>query len=215
MRNAYQVVFDRNNKNVSTTADQCYCCNKFFIERKSLQRHMNVCGHLPRIVYKSENQNMQTFLDNIKFMGDIPFSIYFDLEIATGKKIYNLDEDATLYPVSYAFVVAFHPLLNIEKITIFRSFNHTFEQLNDVSYLSDEMLPYIDPITTRQLRNCAAAVFNKKKKYSLIEMFSCKLKFVIDLLKSGLQKNILAGTRNLIYFQNKDLRGKNPLIEMK
>ena len=176
---------------------------------------MNVCGHLSGIIYKFENQNIQTFFDNMKFMGDIPFSIYFDLEVTTGKKIYNLDEDATLYPVSYAFVVTFHPFLNIEKIPIFRSFNHTFEQLNDVSYLSDEMLPYIDPITTRQLRNCAAAVFNKKKKYSLIEMFSCKLKFVIDLLKSGLQKNILAGTRNLIYFRNKDLRGKNSLIEMK
>ena len=214
MRNVYQAVSGKNN--VSATADQCFSRNKFFIARKSLERHMNVCGHLSGIIYKFENQNIQTFFDNMKFMGDIPFSIYFDLETTTGNKVYNFDEDATLYPVSYAFVVAFHLSLNIEKRPVVRSFNHTFEQLNDMSYLSDEMLPYIDPIMTRQLRDCAATVFNKKEKYLLIELFSCELKFVIDLLKkSGWRKNILAGTNNLTYFQNKDSKGKTPLIGMK
>ena len=63
---------------------------------------------------------------------------------------------------THAFVIAFYPSLNIKKISVVRSFNHTFEQLNDVSYLKDEMLPFIDPITTRQFRACAAAVFTKK-----------------------------------------------------
>ena len=165
MRNAYRVVFDRHNENVSATAYQCYCCSKFFIERKSLERHMNFCVHLPGIVYKFKNQNLKTFFDNMKFMGDIPFSIYFDLETPTVKKVYNFDEDATLYPVYYALVVAFHASLNTGKIPVVRSFKHTFVQLNDVSYLSDEILHYIDPITTRQLRNFAATVFNKKEKY--------------------------------------------------
>ena len=71
MRNVYQVVSGKNN--VSAIADQGYCCNKLFIERKSLDRHMNVCGHLPGIVYKFENKNIQTFFDNMKLMGDIPF----------------------------------------------------------------------------------------------------------------------------------------------
>ena len=134
MRNPYRVVSNKTKKSFSiTTADQCYGCNKFFIERKSLERRMNVCGHFPGIVYKFENQNIQTFFDNMKFMGDLPFSIYFDLETTTGKKVYNFDEDATLYPVSYAFVITFHPSLNIEKISVVRSFNPTFEQLNDVS----------------------------------------------------------------------------------
>ena len=69
-----------------------------------------------------------------------------------------------MYPVSYAFVIAFHPSLNIEKILVVRSFNHTFEQLSDVSYLKDEMLPFIDPIKAIQLRDCAAAVFIKRTK---------------------------------------------------
>ena len=85
----------------------------------------------------------------MKFMGDIPFSIYFDLETTTGRKVHNIDKDATFYLVSYAFVVAFYLSLNIEKICVVRSFNHTFKKLNDASNLSDEMLPYIDLTTTR------------------------------------------------------------------
>ena len=84
---------------------------------------MNVCGSMPGILYKFENQNIQTFFDNMKFMADFPFSIYFDFETTTGKKVYNFEEDASLYPVSYALVVAFHPSLNIEILSVVRSFN--------------------------------------------------------------------------------------------
>ena len=132
---------------------------------------MKVCGHLPGIAYKFENQNIQTFLNNLKLVRDLPFSMHLDLETTTGKKVYNFDEDATLYPIYYAFVVGFHPLLNIEKIPVVRCFNYTFEQLNEVSYLSDEMLPYMDPITTRQLRNCAATVLNKKENIISLQRF--------------------------------------------
>lgn len=63
----------------------------------------------------------------MKFMGDLSFAIYFDFETILSKKIYNFDKGCTLYPVSYAFVVAFHPELDTEKIFVVRSFNHTFE----------------------------------------------------------------------------------------
>ena len=33
----------------------------FFIERKSLQEHMNACDSMPGILYKCENQNIQAF----------------------------------------------------------------------------------------------------------------------------------------------------------
>ena len=142
---------------------------------------MNVCGLFPGIVYKYESQNIQTFFDNMKFLGGLPFSIYFDLETTAGKKVCNFDEDATLHPVSYAVVIAFHPSLNIEKILVVRSFNHIFQQLNDVSYLKDEMLPFIDRITTRQLRGCVLPCLQKTKIFPE-RSASCKLKFVINLL---------------------------------
>ena len=40
---------------VSATADQCYACNKFLMEKKSLQRLLNSCGHMPGILYRFEN----------------------------------------------------------------------------------------------------------------------------------------------------------------
>ena len=74
-------------------------------------------------------------------MGDLPFAIYFDFETNSGNKIYSFEEDCSFYPVSYSFVVAFHPCLNMDKIFVVRSFNQSFESLVDVAYLSEEMLP--------------------------------------------------------------------------
>ena len=59
-------------------------------------------------------------------------------------------------------MIAFYPSLTIEKISVIRSFSHTFAQLNAVSYLEDEM-PFVDLIATRQSRECAAAMFIYKK----------------------------------------------------
>ena len=71
---------------VSGIADQYYACNKFLMEKKSLQRHLNSCGHMPGILCKFENQNIQTFFNNVKFMGDVSFSIYFHFETTSSKK---------------------------------------------------------------------------------------------------------------------------------
>ena len=117
---------------------------------------------MPAIISKFENQSIQTFFGNTKIYGDLPFTNYFGFETMLGNMIYN----CTLYPVSYAFVVTFHPKLDIEKTFVVRNFNHTLEQLNDISYLANKMLPYFDPITAWQLRDCALAVID----------------FVIDLL---------------------------------
>ena len=41
---------------------------------------------MPGLIYKFKNQNISTFDGNVKFMGDLPFSIYFDLETTCRKK---------------------------------------------------------------------------------------------------------------------------------
>ena len=117
---------------------------------------------MPAIISKFENQSIQTFFGNTKIYGDLPFTSYFGFETMLGNKICYFDDDCTLYPASYAFVVTFHPKLDIEKTFVVRNFNHTLEQLNDISYLANKMLPYFDPITAWQLRDCALAVYNKK-----------------------------------------------------
>ena len=40
---------------------------------------------MPGIIYKFKNQNVQTFEDNYKFMGEAPFLVYFDFDATFGK----------------------------------------------------------------------------------------------------------------------------------
>ena len=96
-----------------------------------------------------------------------------------------------------------------------RSFNHTFERLNNVSYLKDEMLPFVDPITKRPSRNCAAAMLIKTKKiyiYSLSEMFSCELKFVIDLLKKWLAEKFFNSYKEIDMLTKQRLKRQSPIF---
>ena len=89
------------------------------------------------------------------------------------------------------FVVAIHPSLELNRVTALRSFNHTFEALNDISDLAEEMIKFFDPITARQLQGCAEAVKNKKDHFSLIKMFNFELKFVIDICKKCTNEKFL------------------------
>lgn len=64
----------------------------------------------------------------------------------------------------------------IDRIFVERSFSPT-----NISYLPNESLHYFDPVTGRQLRDCAKNLYEKKEKYSVNEVFSCEIKFVIDI----------------------------------
>ena len=75
------------------------------------------------------------------------------------------------------------------KNFIVRSFNQTFEKLNDVGNLAGEMLHYFEMVTARQFKEGAKFAYEKKKRHLLSEMFSCELKLVIDILENGLAKS--------------------------
>ena len=96
-----------------------------------------------------------------------------------------------MYPVSLAFVVAFHPNLKLEEIFVVRSFNHSFDQLNDVGYLLSET-QYFQPIITRQFREFKEAVFKKK------EMF-----YVNSSLSLWLSEKFFDGSMSPICYQSK------------
>ena len=106
-------------------------------------------------------------------------------------------------------MVAFYLSLNLERIFVVRSFNHIFDQLNEVGYLLDEMLPYFDPITVQQLRNCAKAAHEKKEKFCLNEMFSCELKFVTDLLKKWLAEKYFDRYKESNFFSQQKFKKEN------
>ena len=121
---------------------------------------------MPGIIYKFENQNIDNFEVNLKKMGDITFTMYFDFETSTGTTSQNHLEDEQMDQIFYSLIFAFHLKLQRDGKVIIRSFNHSLEKVNDVSYLTDEMLRNLDPIIVRQLK------------------FNC------DILKSCLQKKL-------------------------
>lgn len=91
IRQTYRGIVSKSKIGVhSTTADQCYDCNKLFTQKNNLEKHLKICGSMPGLVDKFKNQNISTFEDNVKFNGDLPFSIYFDLETTCGIKPMNL-----------------------------------------------------------------------------------------------------------------------------
>ena len=63
----------------------------------------------------------------------------------------------------------------------------------------------------RQLKDCATAVFNKKERFSLSEMFSCELELVIDLLKKWLADKFFKKFRELDYFTKQRFKSENPI----
>ena len=127
---------------------------------------MKVRSRMPGIIYKFENQNIANFEVNLKKMGDITFTMYFDFETSTGTTSQNHLEDVEMDQMFYSLIFAFHLKLQLDRKVIIRSFNHSLEKVNDVSYLTDEMLRNLDPIIVRQLK------------------FNC------DILKSCLQKKL-------------------------
>lgn len=80
-----------------------------------------------------------------------------------------------MYPILYWLIFAFHPQLKIDKITAFRSFLHSLEQLIDASYLNHEMFKNLDSNTDEQLKDAMINAANKSKKYAISKMFSTEL----------------------------------------
>ena len=212
MREMYCGTISKRKKRVEyPTAKQCYGCSKFFTQKKPFKNHIKTCRSMPGIVHKFNNQNISTFEDNYRFMGDLPFAIYFDIKTTCGKKAYNFEEGVELYPASYSIVVAFHTDLCIKRTFIHRSFAHMFKQLNSIAYLTAEMLHYFDPINEKQLRDCAKNVFEKREKFSVSEMFSCELKFVMEICKKWFAKKIGGRFRELYLFTKQKYRRENSI----
>ena len=73
------------------------------------------------------------------------------------------------------------------------------------------MLHYFDPIIAKQLRDCAKNVFEKREKFFVTEMFSCELKFFIEICKKRFAKKIGSRFRELDLFTKQRYRRQNPI----
>ena len=70
-----------------------------------------------------------------------------------------------MYQVSYCLIFAFKRKLDIDRIVILKGFQHTPDQLNDISYLNSEMIDVTlnDPVTLNQLIDYAINFYEKTK----------------------------------------------------
>ena len=112
-------------------------------------------------------------------MGDLPFSVYFDIETTTGNAVFF---DSKMYVVGYCMEMSFNKSLNFDKMVIYRSYQKTADEVDDISHFRQEHVPLFDQVTLRQLKDGASAVAFKEKCTSLAEMFYIELKFTIDAL---------------------------------
>ena len=106
-----------------------------------MKMHMSVCSAREGITYAFDNCQISNYQDNFKYLGDLPFTLYFDFETTTGSS--SVFFDPTMYMISYREICSFHPSLNLDKIGIFRSYKQTAEQIYDLSHFKNEHAAFL------------------------------------------------------------------------
>ena len=155
--------------------------NLFAKNDKKIKKHIQVCAVKEGITYCFNNGEIISFKDNFKYLGDVPFTVYFDFETTTGDTVFFYSK---MFVVSYCQIYSFHPNLNLEKIVIFRSFQQSAEEIYDFSHFRQEHVAFFDRTTFYQLKDAVSALLASQKSTSLTELFSAKLKFTIDTLNT-------------------------------
>ena len=117
---------NNNAKFQNMTARQCYYCGKYIVHYGTFKKHIKSCSDIAGVVYKFENNKIITFQDNFKFMGDLPFTVYFDFETTKGD---NILHDSKMFVISHCQIYDFYPDLKLDKIVIFRSFQQAIEKI--------------------------------------------------------------------------------------
>ena len=53
-----------------------------------MEKHKKVCAAKEGIIYTFDNGKKISFQDNFKFLGDVPFIVYFDFETTAGDFVF-------------------------------------------------------------------------------------------------------------------------------
>ena len=71
-------------KNRTPTVRQCPYCEKIFVRNyENMKKHTKVCRANEGITSCFDNGEIISFQDNFKYLGDVPFTVYFDFEATT------------------------------------------------------------------------------------------------------------------------------------
>ena len=134
----FRTTFGEGEKVRHGTAFQCFYCAKYFTRKNMWERHLQSCMGLPGFVCNFNTRSLLTFEENLKYKCDVPLTAYIDFETTAPTDDCPDPENSKMYAVSYIIIFAFHPDLNLDRVIIERSFEHSMEQLCSLSYLTNE-----------------------------------------------------------------------------
>ena len=178
LKNAYRALCYKSQQIVTAnTLCECFYCNDFFTFKPKLERHVRVCGKKPGVLHDFNLKNVVTFEDNLKYKGDVPFCVYADFETTAPTDDYLNPENKSMHAVSYSLIFAWHPEFCLPRQMVVRGYNHSLEELSDVSYLTSEQLAMRNQTRTRQLQDPALNVHSKcNSRNAIAECSSRKFK---------------------------------------
>ena len=115
----YEPVGNENELVVCCFTDNIHLVYRNFVNKKekgedkisnltARQCHYFVCVAKEGIVYTFENGKIISFQDNFRYLGDVPFTVYFDFETTTGDVVLLCPK---IFFVSYFQIYSFHPSL--------------------------------------------------------------------------------------------------------
>ena len=170
-----------------------YCNNYFVKSAGRMQNHLSVCAGKAGFTFSFDNRKIIDYQDHYKNLGDVPFSVYCDIETTTGSVVFF---DAKMYVISYCLVIAFHPDLKLPGLIIYRSYDQSLEKLTSLSHFEAVEHNFFynknsyNMTALKQLQDAAFSVENREKNTALGEMFSIELKFTVDWLKFWFERNL-------------------------
>ena len=183
LKNAYRALYLKGTGQRSAkTLYECFYCNEFWVTKSRCKANLRVCRKKPGVVYNFDLKNIVTFEENLKYKGDVPFSVYADFETSVPTGDYLSPENKQMFAVSYSLIFAWHPKLSLARQAVVRGYNHSLDELSDVTYLTSEQLAMRNQTTLHQLKDVVLAVHSRKIKNAIVEMFNIELKFACDIL---------------------------------
>ena len=90
-----------------------------------MKKLTDACAAREDINYSFQNGEIIYFQGNFNYLGNVPFTIYFDFEKTTGDAVIF---DPKMFVISYCQINTFHPSLNLDKIVFFSSFQQKAEE---------------------------------------------------------------------------------------
>ena len=119
-------------KIINRTVKQCHYCQNYFAKSlDKMEKHLSICAAKEEVTYSFDNRQIIDYQDIFKYIGDFPFSVYFDFETTIGNAVFF---DSKSFLSSYCMIFTFNRALNFDTIVIFKSFQQSINELYNISH---------------------------------------------------------------------------------